>query len=211
MRRREWLMGAGLGLSALALAGCSTVPAGGATGASGGASSGASSGASGRAPGDADALADAPRLSGRFGLVVPPGVGSPKGQSVNANFELLGDPRQGRLEMSTPMGSLVARVSWKPGLAWVRTPEGERSYDDINALTEELLGEALPLQALFDWLRGRPWPQAAHRQAGAQSFEQLGWQVDLRRFPEQLIAAQRLDPRGGEPLATLRLKLDASP
>jgi len=33
--------------------------------------------------------------------------------------------------------------------------------------------------------------------------------VDLRRFGDQLISAQRLNPNGSEPLATLRLKLDA--
>ncbi|OWQ93854.1 hypothetical protein CDN99_05320 [Roseateles aquatilis] len=194
MQRRRFntdVLGALLGgASLLALSGCSSVP---------------------KVPeADAAALADAPRLTGRFGLIVPAGPGGqPRGQSVNANFELAGDARLGRLEMSTQMGSLVARVSWKPGTATVQTPDGERSYDDIDALTQELLGEALPVQALFDWLRGRPWPQAPHRASGESGFEQLGWQVDLRRFDTQLISAQRLNPNGAEPLATLRLKLDA--
>ena len=69
--------------------------------------------------------------------------------------------------------------------------------------------QALPVQALFDWLRGRPWPQAPSRAADGAGFQQLGWQVDLRRFGDQLIFAQRLNPNGSEPLATLRLKLDA--
>ena len=154
-------------------------------------------------------MSEAPRLTGRFGLVVPAGAGGqPRGQSVNANFELLGDPTRGRLEMSTPMGSLVARVSWQPGAATVRTPDEERSYDTLDALTQELLGEALPVQALFDWLKGRPWPNTPFRSLGEQGFEQLGWQVDLRRYPSGLIVAQRLNPGGPDPLATLRLKLD---
>ncbi|MBB3195835.1 outer membrane lipoprotein LolB [Roseateles terrae] len=158
---------------------------------------------------EASALAQAPRLTGRFGLVVPAGPGGqPRGQNVTANFELLGDPTRGRLEMSTPMGSLIARVSWQPGVAQLRTPEEERSYDTLDALTEELLGEALPVQALFDWLKGQPWPGIAHRASGDQGFEQLGWQVDLRRFSNGLIVAQRLSATGTEPLATLRLKLD---
>lgn len=191
MRRRSFNAGAGLALTAglALLSACSSVPK--------------------AAEADLAALADAPRLSGRFGLIVPAGPGGqPRGQSVNADFELLGDPRRGRLEMSTSMGSLVARVSWRPGSASVQTPDGERDYDDIDALTRELLGEPLPLQALFDWLQGRPWPQAPHRAAGDQGFEQLGWLVDLRRFDTQLISAQRLNPGGAEPLATLRLKLD---
>lgn len=190
MRRRQFHLGALAVLGATALAGCSSVP---------------------RASGpDATALAQAPRLTGKFGLIVPAGPGGqPRGQNVNASFELLGDPRRGQLEMSTPMGSLVARVSWQPGSAWVKTPDGDRAYDDIDALTQELLGEALPVQALFDWLRGRPWPQAPSRAADGTGFQQLGWQVDLRRFGDQLISAQRLNPNGSEPLATLRLKLDA--
>ena len=190
MRRRQFHLGALAVLGATALAGCSSVP---------------------RAAGaHAAALAQAPRLTGKFGLIVPAGPGGqPRGQNVNASFELLGDPRRGQLEMSTPMGSLVARVSWQPGSAWVKTPDGDRAYDDIDALTQELLGEALPVQALFDWLRGRPWPQAPSRAADGTGFQQLGWQVDLRRFGDQLISAQRLNPNGSEPLATLRLKLDA--
>lgn len=178
------------GASLFALAGCSSVPKVSAD--------------------EAAALADAPRLTGKFGLIVPAGPGGqPRAQNVTANFELLGDPRRGQLEMSTPMGSLVARVSWKPGGASVRTPDGEREYDDIDALTQDLLGEALPVRALFDWLRGRPWPQAPHRASSDKGFEQLGWQVDLQRFDDQLISAQRLNPNGAQPLATLRLKLDA--
>lgn len=191
MRRRGFHRALALaaGASLLALAGCSSVPK--------------------VAADEAAALADAPRLTGKFGLNVPAGPGGqPRAQSVTANFELLGDPARGQLEMSTSMGSLVARVSWKPGGATVRTPDGERAYDDIDALTQDLLGEALPVRALFDWLRGRPWPQAPHRASGEQGFEQLGWQVDLQRFGDQLISAQRLNPNGAAPLATLRLKLD---
>ncbi|WP_431050466.1 lipoprotein insertase outer membrane protein LolB [Roseateles sp. L2-2] len=189
MRRRQFGAGALALFGVAALPGCSSLPK--------------------AAGADAAALADAPRLTGKFGLIVPAGVGGQRGQNVNANFELLGDPRRGQLEMSTSMGSLVARVSWQPGSAWLKTPDGDRAYDDIDALTQELLGETLPLQALFDWLRGRPWPQAPSRASGESGFQQLGWQVDLRRFDVQLISAQRINPNGPEPLATLRLKLDA--
>lgn len=187
MRRRVFGAGALAVLGSAALGGCSSLP-----------------------KADGAALADAPRLTGKIGLIVPAGPGGQsRGQNVNASFELLGDPRRGQLEMSTSLGSLVARVSWQPGSAWLKTPDGDRAYDDIDALTQELLGEALPLQALFDWLRGRPWPQAPSRAVGESGFQQLGWQVDLRRFADQLISAQRLNPNGPEALATLRLKLDA--
>lgn len=189
MQRRVFVAASAAALMGMGLGGCTSVPK--------------------VSEQEASALAQAPRLTGRFGLVVPAGAGGqPRGQNVTANFELLGDPSRGRLEMSTPMGSLLARVSWQPGIAQLRTPDEERSYDTLDALTQELLGEALPVQALFDWLKGQPWSGTAHRSTGDQGFEQLGWQVDLRRFPTGLIVAQRLNPSGPEPLATLRLKLD---
>lgn len=156
---------------------------------------------------------NAPRLTGRFSLQLPPGSAG-HNRSTTANFELLGTAGRGRLELSTPLGSLVARVHWQPGLAWLQTPDGDRTYEDVDGLTQELLGEPLPVQALFDWLQGRPWPQARQQAVpdGFQGFQQLGWQVDLRRFADGLLVAQRLDPRNAAtPLATLRLKLDAAP
>lgn len=143
------------------------------------------------------------RLSGRFSLNL---MGGPRRQNHSAGFELLGTAERGQLELSTPLGSLVARVRWQPGQAWLSTPEGERDFADMDELTATLLGEALPVQALFDWLEGRPWPLAAHQPLPENGFRQLGWQVDLRRFADGLISAERQTPQGEQ--ALLRLKLD---
>lgn len=143
------------------------------------------------------------RRSGRFSLSLS---GGPRRQNHSAGFELLGSADRGRLELSSPLGSLVARVRWQPGQAWLTTPEGERDFADMDELTAALLGEALPVQALFDWLDGRPWPLAKHEPLPDNGFRQLGWQVDLRRFADGLISAERQTPQGEQ--ALLRLKLD---
>ena len=88
-----------------------------------------------------------------------------------------GDGRSGELRLNSPLGTRVAQARWAPGVAVLDTPEGERSFGTLDELSRQALGEALPLAALPDWMRGRPWPAAPHRvQDGG--FEQLGWSVD---------------------------------
>lgn len=86
----------------------------------------------------------------------------------------------------------------------LQTPSEERRFDDLDALTRELLGEAIPVAALFDWLRGRPWPQAPSTALAGAGFSQLGWQIDLSQFNDGLVLAQR----STAPAVTLRARLE---
>jgi len=61
----------------------------------------------------------------------------------------------------------------------------------------------LSRSALFDWLRGRPWPGAAST-AAPGGFEQLGWQVDVSQQREGTVHARRLS----EPVVTVQVRLD---
>lgn len=147
------------------------------------------------------------RLSGRFSLQLAGTQAGDRAQGANAGFELQGDARAGELELTSPLGSTVALVRWSPGRAWLQTAEQQRDFPDLGSLTRELMGEDIPVQALFDWLQGRPYELAPY-QRYADGFEQLGWQVELRRFAGGLLVARRLNPAGAEPLAVLRLALD---
>lgn len=142
-------------------------------------------------------------LAGRLSVQVAGGV---RREGGNASFELLGSPDAGRLELSTPLGSLVARARWSQAEVLLQTPDSERRFADLDQLTREMLGEAIPVAALFDWLRGRPWPSQISQSldAPAQGFSQLGWQIDLSRFGDGLIVATRT----AEPVVTLRARLD---
>ena len=145
-------------------------------------------------------------LSGRLAVRVD-GVDGAAPRSLSAAFELQGDPQSGRLSLSTPLGSVLAQARWAPGAVVLATPQGEKSFADLDALTREMLGESLPVAALFDWLRGRPWPGAASRPMAAPAdtgFEQLGWVVSLARFDEAWVAARR----DRVPVVTVRAKLD---
>jgi outer membrane lipoprotein LolB len=165
--------------SALMLAACATVPA----------------------PPDAGES-----LSGRLAVKVDGEAGAAP-RSVSAAFELLGDPQRGRLNLSTPLGSVLAQARWAPGSVVLVTPQGERQFADLDALTSEVLGESLPVAALFDWLRGRPWPGAPSRTTtppAERGFEQLGWAVSLARFDEAWVVATR----SGTPAVVVRAKVD---
>ena len=88
---------------------------------------------------------------------------------------------------------MLAQARWSPGeVVLVDAAGRDARFADLDALTREVLGESVPVEAWFDWLRGRPWPGAPSTpQAAAPAFEQLGWRVDLARFAEGWIAATR--------------------
>lgn len=141
-------------------------------------------------------------LAGRLSVQVAADAAQPA-RSLAANFELRGDARRGALDLATPLGSILAQAGWADGQAWLVTPQGRRDFGNVDTLSRELLGEAVPVAALFDWLRGRPWPSAPStgRDAG---FEQLGWQVDLSRLADAQVVARRAAP----PAVTVRAVLD---
>lgn len=125
-------------------------------------------------------------------------------RSFSAAFELEGSARQGRLVLSSPLGSQLARADWSAGEARLQSGDGERRYADLDSLAADALGEPVPLAALFDWLRGRPWAGAPSTST-TDGFSQLGWQVDLSRQAEGRIEARR----AAEPVVVVRAKLDA--
>ena len=153
----------------------------------------------------ADAL-DGDTLTGRLAVRVEASESAPA-RAVSAAFDLHGNASTGRLNLATPLGSVLAQARWAPGSVVLATPQGETQFPDLDALTREVLGESLPVAALFDWLRGRPWPGAASIATVAPAeagFEQLGWVVNLARFDEAWVAAHR----DAAPAVTVRARID---
>lgn len=124
-------------------------------------------------------------------------------QSFSASFDLRGSGERGELRLSSTLGTRLATATWAPGLALLQTSGGEQRFTDLDALSRQALGEALPLTALADWLAGRPWPGAPSH-AEAAGFEQLGWQVDLSRRSEGAVAFDRAAP----PTVQVKIRLD---
>jgi outer membrane lipoprotein LolB len=144
----------------------------------------------------------APLVSGRLSLQVAAADGQPA-RGFNASFDLRGTAEAGELRLSTPLGPQIASARWSPGEVVLLAGQGEQRFDSLAALAQEALGEALPLQALPDWLQGRPWPGATAQPSG-DGFEQLGWVLDLSRRAEGFITATRAQP----PAVSLRIRLE---
>lgn len=140
------------------------------------------------------ACASAPRerparfWSGRLGLQVQ----GDKPQDLQAGFELQGSPEHGELTLLSPIGSVLARLSWAPGRALLEQGEQRWTDSSLDALTLRLTGTTMPVQALFDWLEGRPATSE-------------GWVANLSAWPEGRIQAQRQSP---SPAARLRIVLE---
>jgi outer membrane lipoprotein LolB len=143
-------------------------------------------------------------LSGRLSVRID---GQPD-RSVSAGFELVGDAQRGSLLLTGPLGTTAARATWQPGEALLKsgTAQQAQRHADLDSLGQAALGEALPMAALFHWLRGRPWPVAPStpRADGGAGFEQLGWRIDLARWSDGLLDAVRLAP----PVVTVRARID---
>jgi outer membrane lipoprotein LolB len=129
--------------------------------------------------------ADDARWSGRLALQVE----SEPPQSYAGGFELQGSPDQGELLLSSPLGQTLAVVRWNAEGAELRQGERSTRSASLDELTRTLTGTAMPVVAMFDWLRGRD--------ARAD-----GWEADLSRHQEGRVQARRVHPL---PAAQLRL------
>lgn len=115
-------------------------------------------------------------------------------RSVSALFDLQSQGDSGELDLSTPLGTLIGKVQWGPQQVSLLTQQGLRQYPSLGALSEDLWGENIPLQAMFDWLNGRPWsgtPATPLPGPPGTGFTQLGWRIQLDQWPQGIIQAQR--------------------
>jgi outer membrane lipoprotein LolB len=135
-------------------------------------------------------------LSGRLALRVEP-VGSEAPRAVSAAFDLRGDSRAGTLGLSTPLGSMLAQARWSPAEVVLTTPRETRRFASLDELTREALGESVPIEAWFDWLRGRPWPGARAPWSRAdRAVEPAGAGLSPARLARRPVAVRRRNDRG---------------
>jgi outer membrane lipoprotein LolB len=176
VRRRRWLATA-LWPAAVLLAGCAQAP-----------------------------RAVAPdTLAGRLAVQVEAFNETPA-RAFSAAFELQGSAERGTLQLTSPLGTVLARAQWAPGEARLQSAQGESRDTSLDALSQRLLGESMPLAALIEWLHGRPWTGAPVQRL-PDGFEQLGWRVDLSRFGDGVLLAQRPQL----PAIGVRARLDQNP
>jgi outer membrane lipoprotein LolB len=147
-------------------------------------------------------------LSGRLTVSVAAFNETPS-RTENVSFELAGNEHVGHLNLITPLGNVLAQARWTRDAVTLITPTNKKIFNSLDELTQEVLGESLPLVAFFDWLRGKPWSGAdntpLNNPLNEPGFNQLGWSVNLKRFSDAWVVAQR----ERAPSVTVRIKLDA--
>ncbi|GAB3259383.1 outer membrane lipoprotein LolB [Chitinimonas naiadis] len=140
------------------------------------------------APGAPAQLPDQYSVSGRVAV-------NAAGKGYNARFNWAHQDRLDTVDVSNPLGQVVARLELAPDGARFFDSDGKRKEaDDIEALSEQELGWRLPAAGLRYWLLGLADPQRpAHwrNEADARILEQDNWQI---RYPLDLgkLAPNRL-------------------
>lgn len=143
-----------------------------------------------------------PDLAGRLAVRVEASAQTPS-RSFSADFDLRGNADRGALRLTGPLGATLAEVRWQPGRAELADGQGTRTFNTLDAMAQDLFGEPLPLVALIDWLRGRPWAGAPNVQRD-DGFDQLGWRIGLGEFAEGLLQATR----DSAPAVSVRARLE---
>lgn len=116
-------------------------------------------------------------------------------QFFSAGFELKGSAAEGELTLTSPLGNVLGVLRWSPSGAVLDSGSQQpQRFDSVDALMAQSTGAAVPLDALFAWLRG-----------DGDSAGASGWTADLSRHGEGRIAAKRLQPA---PQVDLRVVLD---
>jgi outer membrane lipoprotein LolB len=119
--------------------------------------------------------------SGRFSAVATQGE---KRDAVSGRFTVEVRGNRQTIDLSTPLGTTVARIEVGPDGARASGPGvAETRGPDPDALTEQLLGWRLPVSGLSDWIEGRPAPNRPGRveRDGSRPvlIQQDGWTVRL--------------------------------
>ena len=118
----------------------------------------------------------------------------PQPEQFSANFDLHGSAETGELSIISPLGTTLAVARWTPHNAQLLQGQKVQDYASMEALTQQLTGAALPLQALLAWLDtdGPPLP---------------GWQLTS----ESPATGRRVFAKREAPLPALQLTLLLDP
>lgn len=139
--------------------------------------------------------------NGRFAITVTESDGQQ--QAVQGGFIWRDDGRRYQLDLTSPLGSVQARVEGRPGYATLTRADGAViEADSPDALAEQAFGGPIPVSYLRDWMRGRVAEGSATNLQRDDvghpiAFQQYDWQTRLSRYDAQgpgLLVLQRAEP-----------------
>ena len=133
----------------------------------------------------------APRSQQTFDLLGRTLV-SYSGGAVTANVRWQHDASQDEIWLMTPTGQTLAHIVDSPaGAILTRADQQQYRAGNVEALTRQALGWALPVTLLQYWVRGMPAPGVAPTNVERDSagrltaLNQSGWRVALTYYPSE--------------------------
>ncbi len=154
--------------------------------------------------------ADELTLAGRLSLRYPV---QGKTQSVQGKFQWSQRRDITDIELYSPLGQTIARITIAPGVATLEQSGGvRRAAASADALTEEALGWPLPVDGMRYWLQGFVRSADGQLQAampeGPEHLESEGWQLNYPNWQASgpVAVPKRVDATRGE--IALRIVID---
>ena len=126
---------------------------------------------------------------GRFALLVFDRAIDRNTDSVQGNFRWLSQRERVTLDLSSPLGQVLARVEVMPGYASMTRSNGEYlEASNPDALVAQVLGSPIPVSGLQYWIHGRAMPNYSleqpeyDEQQRLTRFQQAGWRVTASEY-----------------------------
>jgi len=97
--------------------------------------------------------------------------------SLYANYNWSMNNQQEVLSLKNPLGITMARMTIVAGVTTIQLLDGRVfTGDQVDAMTEQSIGVAIPLNYMHNWVQGIPLPQYDYT-VTENGFTQLGYNV----------------------------------
>ena len=99
-------------------------------------------------------------------------------RNFSANFRWKHAPPNDDVDITTPLGNTVAQIERNASGVTLRAGSEVYQANDVDSLTQNLLGFPLPLAQLSWWLRGQAAP-SSEAESQEKGIIQAGWVIDF--------------------------------
>lgn len=82
------------------------------------------------------------------------------------------------LELRSPIGNTVAKITVESGIVTLNTQDKIYSGNDLDSLLQQNLGFVLPMESLHYWIQGIELPNVPIDKKLNDGFSQLGWDIE---------------------------------
>lgn len=153
-------------------------------------------------------LAQSFERSGRFAVTMQEFAG--ERQAVQGGFTWLDQQGILQIDLTNPMGTVLARVLVMPQGASLQRTDGSMEYaTGPDELVEQLLGSPIPVAYLRAWLQGQTSVTAERDAEGRpEAFVQDGWRVRLQRYDQTGPRLLQLNRNDAQRDISVRLVVD---